>query len=358
METKMVVEKADQTVFEGDCGGYYVWSNSKVPLLSELKLGAGKLFLHPLAFALPHYIDSNKICFVLEGTVTVGLVTPNCPEEKVLLIKKGDAVPVSLGVVSWWFNGGETDAVILVLGDTVTAQVPGQFKLFIATGVQGLLAGFQTDFVSKIFGLDKKESENIFNSQQGAFLVKLDHGIIFPQPSKDTKDKLYTNIEDPSGAVFVKGGGYVNFLLEKKLPMLSEVGLSAKFVKLEGNAMLAPSYVADGSVEISFVSKGSGRIKVVGSEGKPALESKLEEGDLFIVPQFFAASGIADDCGIELFTVFTSSKPVFAQLAGNTSVWNALSPVVLQVALNVTPETEQLFKSKNSESIIIVPPST
>ncbi|MFS7920008.1 putative 11-S seed storage protein, plant [Helianthus anomalus] len=292
------------------------------------------------------------------GTVTVGLVTPNCQEEKVLLIKKGDAVPVSLGVVSWWFNGGETDAVILVLGDTVTAQVPGQFKLFIATGVQGLLAGFQTDFVSKIFGLDKKESENIFNSQQGAFLVKLDHGIIFPQPSKDTKDKLYTNIEDPSGAVFVKGGGYVNFLLEKKLPMLSEVGLSAKFVKLEGNAMLAPSYVADGSVEISFVSKGSGRIKVVGSEGKPALESKLEEGDLFIVPQFFAASGIADDCGIELFTVFTSSKPVFAQLAGNTSVWNALSPVVLQVALNVTPETEQLFKSKNSESIIIVPPST
>ncbi|MFS7920011.1 putative rmlC-like cupin domain superfamily, rmlC-like jelly roll protein [Helianthus anomalus] len=70
MEKKMVVEKADQTVFEGDSGGYYVWSNSKIPLLSELKLGAGKLLLHPLAFALPHYIDSNKICFVLEGTFT------------------------------------------------------------------------------------------------------------------------------------------------------------------------------------------------------------------------------------------------------------------------------------------------
>ncbi|KAM0028549.1 putative 11-S seed storage protein, plant [Helianthus debilis subsp. tardiflorus] len=358
METKMVVEKADQTVFEGNSGGYYGWSNSKVPLLSELNLGAGKLLLHPLAFALPLYTDSNKICFVLEGTITFGLVTPNCPEEKVLLIKKGDAVPISLGVVAWWFNGGETDAVILILGDTIKAQVPGQFKLFVATGVQGLLAGFQTDFVSKTFGLDKKESENIVNSQQGALLVKLDHGIRFPQPSKDTKDKLYANIEDPSGAVVVKGGGYVNFLLEQKLPMLSEVGLSAKFLKLEGNATLAPSYVADGSVEISYVSKGRGRIKVVGSEGKPALESKLEEGDLFIVPQFFASSAIADDCGIELFAVFTSSKPVFAQLAGNTSVWNALSPVVLQVALNVTPETEQLFKSKNSESIIIVPPST
>ncbi|MFS7919606.1 putative rmlC-like cupin domain superfamily, rmlC-like jelly roll protein [Helianthus anomalus] len=70
METKMVVEKADLTAFEGDSGGYYIWSNAKTPLLSELKLAAGKLLLHPLGFALPHYADSNKIGFVLEGTFT------------------------------------------------------------------------------------------------------------------------------------------------------------------------------------------------------------------------------------------------------------------------------------------------
>nr|GEZ54599.1 11-S seed storage protein, RmlC-like cupin domain protein [Tanacetum cinerariifolium] len=66
METKMVVEKADQTAFEGDSGGYYVWTSSKTPLLSETKHGAGKLLLHPLGFAIPHYADSSKIGFVLE----------------------------------------------------------------------------------------------------------------------------------------------------------------------------------------------------------------------------------------------------------------------------------------------------
>ncbi|MFS7919593.1 putative rmlC-like cupin domain superfamily, rmlC-like jelly roll protein [Helianthus anomalus] len=70
METKIVVEKADKTLFEGDSGGLHAWSKSKTPLLCDLKVGAGKLLLHPFGFALPHYSDSNKICFVLEGTFT------------------------------------------------------------------------------------------------------------------------------------------------------------------------------------------------------------------------------------------------------------------------------------------------
>ncbi|KAK9050345.1 hypothetical protein SSX86_030685 [Deinandra increscens subsp. villosa] len=291
------------------------------------------------------------------GTITVGLVTPNSSEENVLLIKKGDAIPLSSGVVSWWFNGGDTDAAIVFLGETSKALVPGQFTYFCVSGVLGLLAGFQSDFVAKTFGLDQKESENLVSGQQGALLVKLDNGITFPEPSKGTKDKLYATIDDPLGEVVVKGGGVINSLTEKNLSMLGEIDLSAKFVKLEGNAVLAPSYVADGSVQICYVCKGGGRIKVVGSEGKPALDSKVEEGDLFIVLQFFATLEIADENGMEVFSVVTSSKPGFEQLAGNTSVWKALSPVVLQAALNVTPKSEQHFKSKNLKSIIIVPPT-
>lgn len=343
----MVVEKADQTDFEGDSGGYYEWTNSKTPLLSETKLGAGKLLLHPLGFALPHYADSSKIGFVLEGTCTVGLVTPNSQEEKVVLIKKGDAIPLSAGVISWWFNAGDTDVLIVFLGETSKALVPGKFTYFFVGGVLGLLAGFQAEFVGKAFGLDQKESESLVSSQPGALLVKLQKGIKFPEPSKHIKEKLFATIDDPSCDVIVKGGGIVNTLTEKHFPMLGEIGLSAKLVKLEGNARLVPSYVADGSVQMCYVVKGSGRIRVVGGEGKPALDSKVEEGDLFIVPQYFATAEIADDGGLEVFSIITSSKPIFGQLAGNTSVWKALSPVVLQSTLNITEEFEQLFKSKN-----------
>ncbi|XP_076918959.1 13S globulin seed storage protein-like [Bidens hawaiensis] len=358
MDTKMVVVKADETTFEGDGGGYYVWSNSKTPLLSDLKLDTGRLLLHPLGFAIPHYADSSKIGLVLHGTITVGLVPPNSSEEKILVIKKGDAIPVLDGVISCWFNGGATDADILFLGESGKALVPGRFTYFFLSGVLGFLGGFQSDFVGKTFGLDEKDSENLINSQQGSLLVKLDQGIKFPEPTNHTKGKLYATIDVPSGAVVVNCGGFVNYLTEKNLPVLNELRLSARFVKLEGNALLAPSYVANGSVQIYYVSKGSGRTKVVGSEGKPALDSNVEDGDLFVVPQFFATSVVADDCGMELFSVVTSSKPIFGQLAGSTLVWRALSPVVLQASLNVTSESEQLFKSKNAQNIIIFPPST
>lgn len=56
-----------ETIFEGDGGGYYSWSSAKYPALGEAKVGAGKLVLHPRGFALPHYADSSKLGYVLQG---------------------------------------------------------------------------------------------------------------------------------------------------------------------------------------------------------------------------------------------------------------------------------------------------
>ncbi|XP_076913806.1 13S globulin seed storage protein-like [Bidens hawaiensis] len=352
MKTAMAVEKFNQTVFESDSGGYYVYSNS------ETHLFAGKLLLNPLGFAPPHFGDSSKICFVLEGTITVGLVTPNSGEEKVFLIQKGDLLPLSAGAITWWFNGGSTDAVVILFAETSKALVPGNVSYFLLAGVLGTLAGFQPDFVGKIFGLDQRESENVVSSQKGSLIFKLGTGIKFPEPSNHSGHILHDNIDHPYGKVMFEGSGTVSTLTEKNFPMLGEIGLSARYVKLEGNALLAPSYVVDGSLQICYIAKGSGRIKVVGSEGKLELDSKVKEGDLFTVPQFFATAAIADDVGLEVFFVVTSSKPVFEQLARNTSIWTILSPVVLQASLNITPDSEQFFKSKNSKNMTIVPPRT
>ena len=57
----------DQTLFEGEGGAYYSWSSAKSPLLSEAKIGAGKLVLQPYGFALPHSADSPKIGYILQG---------------------------------------------------------------------------------------------------------------------------------------------------------------------------------------------------------------------------------------------------------------------------------------------------
>lgn len=57
-------------VLEGKDGAYYNWSPSKFPVLGETKVGAGKVFLQPRGFALPHNADSNKIAYVVQGTST------------------------------------------------------------------------------------------------------------------------------------------------------------------------------------------------------------------------------------------------------------------------------------------------
>ena len=49
-------------------------------------------------------------------------------------------------------------------------------------------------------------------------------------------------------------------------------------------------------------------------------------------------------------------RPVFGQLNGNTSVWKALSPAVLQNALGVDSEFAELFIAHNTNGTIGFPP--
>lgn len=70
----------------------------------------------------------------------VGMVLPNTKEEVVLKLKKGDVIPVPIGSVSWWFNDGDSDLVIIFLGETSKALIPGEITYFFLTGLQGVIA--------------------------------------------------------------------------------------------------------------------------------------------------------------------------------------------------------------------------
>ncbi|RWV78483.1 hypothetical protein GW17_00060545 [Ensete ventricosum] len=56
-----------KSIFEGAGGSYATWSGADLPLLTDAKLGGGKLVLKPLGLALPHYSDSSKVGYVLEA---------------------------------------------------------------------------------------------------------------------------------------------------------------------------------------------------------------------------------------------------------------------------------------------------
>lgn len=169
--------KFDQSHYDGDGGSHTSWSSSDLPMLKHANVGAGKFILEPLGSALPHYADSSKISYIIQGNIhpffwssvllvlnlpiddddivsvlinagkgMAGLVAPQDPKEKVVRLEKGDTIQVPLGVVSWWYSDGESEMVIIFLSDTSQALVPGKITYFFLAGDNGLLNGFTIEF--------------------------------------------------------------------------------------------------------------------------------------------------------------------------------------------------------------------
>ncbi|XP_058187767.1 12S seed storage globulin 2-like isoform X1 [Rhododendron vialii] len=331
---------ADTTVFEGDGGSYHSWSSSNFPLLGESKVGAGILLLHPHGFALPHYADSNKIGYVLQGSCTVGMVSPSASKEKVVVIKEGDAIPVPIGLVSWWFNAGDSDTVIVFIGETSISQISGEMTYFFLTGTVGVLRGFSMEFISKAYNLNQNEANTLVTNQTGGVVVKLSEGIQIPQPQN------YAKNYDEFASTLTTAVEFTS---------LEQVGLSFKHLKLGRNAVFQPVYVTD-SVQVAYVIRGSGRVQFAGANGEKLLDATVKAGELFVVPRFVVAIEIADAQGMEYLSVITSSKPVIWELSGKTSIWKAFSPVILQVSLSVSPEFARIFLAKMTNNMVPMPP--
>ncbi|XP_075523902.1 glutelin type-D 1-like isoform X1 [Primulina tabacum] len=348
--------KLAKTLYGGDGGEYLAWSPNDLPMLREGNIGAGKLALHKYGFAMPRYSDSAKVAYVLQGCGVAGIVLPE-QEEKVLAIKKGDALALPFGVVTWWYNKDDTDLDILFLGDTSKAHKSGSFTDFFLTGSNGIFTGFSTEFVSRAWDLEESIVKTLTGQQSGHGIVKLDPNFKMPEPKKENYSGMALNCEEAPLDVDIENGGKVVVLNTKNLPLVGEVGLGADLVRLNGNAMCSPGFSCDSALQVTYVVRGSGHVEVVGVDGKLVLDTTLKAGNLFIVPRFFVVSKIADPDGMDWFSIITTPNPIFTHLAGRTSVWKALSPQVKQAAFNVSPDVEQKFSSKRMNQEIFFPPS-
>ncbi|CAK9144943.1 unnamed protein product [Ilex paraguariensis] len=194
-------------------------------------------------------------------------------------------------------------------GHCLLGYTPGQFTYFFLAGTIGILRGLSTEFVSRAYNINEEEAHLLVNSQTGVLIVKLEEGINMPQPCKDnTKEGLVANIDEAVPDVAVKNDGLLSLITSENFPVLGQIGLSASLAKLEANAMLAPMYTADSSVQMVYVSSGSGRVQMVGFNGQNALDTKVQAGKLFVVPKFVTVSVIAEGEGMECFSILTSSK--------------------------------------------------
>ncbi|KAJ6726549.1 hypothetical protein OIU79_004655 [Salix purpurea] len=310
--------KLCKKVYGGDGGSYYAWSPAELAMLKEGNIGAAKLALEKNGFALPRYSDSAKVAYVLQGNGVAGIVLPE-KEEKVVALKKGDAIALPFGVVTWWYNKEDTELVVLFMGDTSTAHKTGEFTDFFLTGSNGIFTGFSSEFVSRAWNVDDKNVKTLVGNQSAKGIVKLDGSFKMPEPKKENREGLCVQL-------------------------------------LDGNAMCSPGFSCDSALQVTYIVSGSGRVQVVGVDGRRVLETTVKAGHLFIVPRFFVVSKICDPDGMSWFSIITTPNPIFTHLAGRTSVWKALSPQVLEASFKVSPDVEQLFRSKRMNEEIFFPP--
>ncbi|KAK0599036.1 hypothetical protein LWI29_001775 [Acer saccharum] len=306
--------KSSKLMFEGEGGSYYSWSS---PVLGDAKVGAGLLVLKPGGFALPHYADCSKVGYVLQGEVGVAaLVSPNGDkkEETVLGLEAGDVIPVPSGSTSWWYNHGNSsvDVIIVFLGETANAYIPGQFTYFFLTGARGILAGFSTEIITRAYNINQEQANILAKTQTGFLIVKLDpdQRKNIPQPHQNIVNNWVKNITKHLPDIRVDKAGTITSFTGKNFSFLDQVGLSCSIVKLEAHAMLSPIFTTDFSVQVFYVAKGSGHVQIVGLNSKLVLDIKIVVGQLLVVPRFFTVAIIAQAQGMECFSITTSSRPV------------------------------------------------
>lgn len=347
--------KLAKQVYGGNGGSYHAWCPNELPMLRQGNIGAAKLALEKNGFALPHYCDSARVAYVLQGSGVAGIVLPE-KEEKVVAIKKGDGIALPFGVVTWWYNKEDTELVVLFLGDTSKGHKAGEFTNFFLTGANGIFTGFSTEFVSRAWDLDDNTVKTLVGKQTGKGIVKLDANAKLPEPKKEHRDGMAFNCEEAPLDVDIKNGGRVVLLNTKNLPLVGEVGCGADLVRLDGKAMCSPGFSCDSALQVTYIVRGSGRAQIVGPDGKRVLETTVKAGNLFIVPRFYVVSKIADPDGLAWFSIITTPNPIFTHLAGSIGTWKSLSPSVLEAAFNVPSDVEKQFRSKRANEAIFFPP--
>ena len=139
-------------------------------------------FSHSLCTTMQHVnlLLVDIFIFFPIGNGVAGIVLPES-EEKVLAIKKGDAIALPFGVVTWWYNEEDTELIVLFLGDTSKAHKAGEFTEFFLTGSNGIFTGFSTEFVSRAWDLDENVVKILVGKQSGIGIVKLDGNFKMPE---------------------------------------------------------------------------------------------------------------------------------------------------------------------------------
>ncbi|XP_042504733.1 vicilin-like seed storage protein At2g28490 [Macadamia integrifolia] len=135
---------------------------------------------------------------------------------------------------------------------------------------------------------------------------------------------------------------------------LKKSNVGVYLVNLSAGSMMAP-HVNPIATEYGIVLSGEGSLQVVYPDGTSAMNAKLKEGDVFVVPRYFPFCQIASRSGaMEFFGFATSARKNRPQfLVGANSILQAVKGPELAMAFDMIEERLGKLIDSQRESIIL-----
>lgn len=121
------------------------------------------------------------------------------------------------------------------------------------------------------------------------------------------------------------------------------------------NALMSPHWSVNGH-SVIYVQRGDAQVQIVDHSGQQVMNDRVNKGEIFVVPQYYASIVKAGQNGFEFAVFRTSSEPMNSQLVGYTSVIRAMPVEVLTNAYQISPnEAQRLKMNRGGESFLLSP---
>ncbi|CAL5357338.1 unnamed protein product [Camellia sinensis] len=156
--------------------------------------------------------------------------------------------------------------------------------------------------------------------------------------------RLHQNIDERREAdIYSKQAGRINIVNQHKLPILRFLDMSAERGNLYPNALYTPHWTIN-SHSIVYVTRGQAQVQIVDNRGQNVMNDRVNEGEMFVIPQYFAATMRAGTNGLESLSFRTNGSLLKSAVGGYTSVLRAMPLEVITNAYKMSPSQAEGLK--------------
>ncbi|KAL5998679.1 hypothetical protein ACLOJK_009623 [Asimina triloba] len=394
---------------ESEAGKVELWDGDNEQLRCA-GVAVVRYTIKPRGLLLPFMDNAAHLVYILQGRGFFSQVFPGCPEsyqsyrqpregeqeegpkrqtidehQRIVSFKKGDIIPGIQGVVRWYYNDGEEDAIAIGILDANNQanQLSNKPTTFRIAGNQrgdkgskNLFNAFSDEYTAEAYAVAVETARKLRNvtSNRGSLVhVEDGLGVVKPPRSRQQEqqqqqttmngldetlcsERLKHGIDNRWRAdVYNPRAGRATTVNSQKLPILSHLRMSATRVVLYKNAMVVPHWHVNAH-SILYVTHGSGRVQVVGEAGRAVFDGQVREGEVLVVPQHYVVLHKAGEDGFDFVAVKTHENAIISQVTGKNSAMSAMPRDVAANAFGLSRAEAKRVKDNSRDDAYIVPP--